>query len=81
MGGRRIPGPSYGGVWGLNSLGFEGPRVVWSVWVDGFGPKNHELDQGFYITKPSTSTFQQAVSGHPDSPLRGHLWTTLGRTW
>ena len=26
-------GPSYGGVWGLKSLGFEGPRVVWSVWV------------------------------------------------
>ena len=30
---RRDPGPSYGGVWGLKSLGFEGPRVVWSVWV------------------------------------------------
>ena len=26
-------GPSYGGVWGLKSLGFEGPRAVWSVWV------------------------------------------------
>ena len=26
-------GPSYGGVWGLKSLGFEGPRAVWSVWA------------------------------------------------
>ena len=26
-------GPSYGGVWGLKPLGFEGPRAVWSVWV------------------------------------------------
>ena len=38
---RRDPGPSYGGVglsyggvWGLKSLGFEGPRAVWSVWED-----------------------------------------------
>ena len=23
----------YGGVWGLKSLGFEGPKAVWSVWV------------------------------------------------
>ena len=38
---KRDPGPSYGGVgpessggvWGLKSLGFEGPRVVWSVWA------------------------------------------------
>ena len=29
-------GPSYGGVWGLKSLGFEGPRAVWSVWGEGF---------------------------------------------
>ena len=26
-------GPSYGWVWGLKPLGFEGPRAVWSVWV------------------------------------------------
>ena len=26
-------GPSYGGVWGLKFLGFEGPGAVWSVWV------------------------------------------------
>ena len=42
---RRDPGPesyggvgpeSSGGVWGLKSLGFEGPRAVWSVWVVAF---------------------------------------------
>ena len=26
-------GPSFGRVRGLKSLGFEGPRAVWSVWV------------------------------------------------
>ena len=29
-------GPSYGGVWGLKALGFEGRRAVWSVWVRDF---------------------------------------------
>ena len=28
---RCDPGPSYGGVRGLQSLGFEAPRVVWSL--------------------------------------------------
>lgn len=23
-------GPLYGGVWGLKSIGFEGPRAIWS---------------------------------------------------
>ena len=29
----KAHGPSYGGVWGLKSLGSEGPRAVWSVWA------------------------------------------------
>ena len=33
-------GPSYGGVWGLKPLGFEGPRAVWSVWVTRFSEFN-----------------------------------------
>ena len=28
----RDPGPSYGGVRGLQPLGFEGPKAVWSKW-------------------------------------------------
>ena len=51
-------GPSYGGVWGLKSLGFEGPRAVWSVWVE-----LNPCDVGSHVKARRRKTSQNALRG------------------
>ena len=66
---RRDPGPSYGGVWGLKSLGFEGPRAVWSAWA--------AQDSTFFggcqsFVRPHRSSTNATVGKASFLPRKGH---------
>ena len=56
------PGPSYGGVWGLNSLGFEGHNKLFTVHPTPVGPDSRTLSQK-KKTNPHDATFRDKHLG------------------
>ena len=67
-------GPSYGGVWGLNSLGFEGPRAVWSVWE---GQNNTWSGSNLLQTLPNSFRTEKAKKRHVIEHIPGKQGTQL----
>ena len=70
-------GPSYAGVWGLKSLRFEGPRVLWSVWVTSLlsvEPYCYSTSVGLFFQRPFIAQLVQRTPGAAPEESRAEAY-------